>query len=228
MRSHSVQKAAEDTSAITSGSLDYIIANAGLVPTWSAFDPFSVLGQDPVRLTQELTDCFTTNVIGNVHLFNAFMPLVLKGTGKKVVTLGTGLSDLDLTVRYQFYEGAPYSVSKTAMNMVTAKFQAEYQKDGVLFADISPGFVNTGQYDNSKSSCVSLLQADTNRRAVTEEEQKKLGGIGAKFAAYAPHFTAPITPEESVKAVLEVMKNLSLENGNAGAFVSHYGNKQWL
>jgi NAD(P)-dependent dehydrogenase (short-subunit alcohol dehydrogenase family) len=122
-----------------------------LISDYSAYDTFSELGRKGAdRLTQDLLDCFNTNVVGNVHLFNLFMPLIFKGQGKKVVTISSGLADEGLTVRYGLYEGAPYSVSKAAMNMASAKFQAECEKDGVLFLSLSPGSVNTGQFDDSK------------------------------------------------------------------------------
>lgn len=38
-----------------------------------------------------------TNIVGNVHLFHLFLPLILKGKVKKVITISTGLADLDLT-----------------------------------------------------------------------------------------------------------------------------------
>lgn len=57
---------------------------------------------------------------------------------------------------------------------------------------------------------------------------QKAGQMLQQFKAYAPNFTKPITPEESVTAVLSVLHNSSIEAGNGGAFVSHYGNKQWL
>jgi hypothetical protein len=63
---------------------------------------------------------------------------------------------------------------------------------------------------------------------VSEEDGAKLAKQGAKFVAYAPHFTGPLTPEESVKAVLDVVEKASLANGDGGAYLSHFGNKQWL
>lgn len=50
----------------------------------------------------------------------------------------------------------------------------------------------------------------------------------AAFQVYAPHFTGPISPEESATAVLSVIDKASIEAGNGGSFVSHFGNKQWL
>lgn len=52
--------------------------------------------------------------------------------------------------------------------------------------------------------------------------------LGKKFAEYAPHFTKPLTPEESVTSIVRVIKEKSIDNGDGGGFVSHLGNKQWL
>jgi NAD(P)-dependent dehydrogenase (short-subunit alcohol dehydrogenase family) len=120
------------------------------MPEWSAFDPFSVLGRDPSHLTKDLTETFSSNVVGNIHLFNLFMPLILKGSIKKVITISSGMGDTDLAAKYNLHEAGPYSITKAAMNMAVAKFHAEYEKDGVLFMTICPGTVNTGQYDSSE------------------------------------------------------------------------------
>lgn len=91
------------------------------------------------------------NVLANIHLYSAFVPLVLKGDAKKVVHLTSAMGDIDFTRDYDLYLGSVYSAGKAAMNMVTTKFAAQYKKDGVLFMGICPGVVNTGQFDNSKS-----------------------------------------------------------------------------
>jgi hypothetical protein len=46
------------------------------------------------------------------------------------------------------------------------------------------------------------------------------------FRSYEPEFKGPITPEQSVKAQLKVIKNVSIKD--TGAFLSHLGNKRWL
>jgi NAD(P)-dependent dehydrogenase (short-subunit alcohol dehydrogenase family) len=118
---------------------------------WSLFDPLSVLGQEPQRLADDMNANFLTNVVGNTHLINFFMPLILKGNVKKVLVLTTGMADHDMVLKYGIYEGGPYAIGKAALNMVTSKFQAEFQKDGVLFIGISPGVVETGLYSESMS-----------------------------------------------------------------------------
>ncbi|KAK5654588.1 hypothetical protein OQA88_7217 [Cercophora sp. LCS_1] len=208
---NTLKAAAAETAKITGGSLDYLIANAAYVTGFDAFDPIGDLGSKPEELTKVARDAFDTNVIGNIHLFNLFVPLILKGTAKKVVAISTGMADPDLVNKFDVDNGAIYAASKAALNMVVAKFSAQYKKDGVLFLALSPGFVDTKHY-------VEL----------TEEQKQKVGGMVQKFAAYAPHFKGPITPEESVAAVRSVIENASVEKGNGGEFLSHLGNKQWL
>ncbi|RSL51882.1 hypothetical protein CEP54_011183 [Fusarium duplospermum] len=201
----------DETSKITGGKLDYIIANAGLVSPWSAYDPLSVLGEQPEKLEEDLIASFKVNVVGNIHLFNLYVPLLLKGQAKKAITLSTGMADPDFVSQFSISVSAPYAISKAAVNLAVAKFDAQYRKDGVLFMAVSPGMVDTGHYDEA-----------------TEEQTQKAGEMLKQFQSYAPSFTKPITPQESVTAVLSVMHKASIEAGNGGSFVSHFGNKQWL
>ncbi|WAO82895.1 Hypothetical protein NCS54_00006900 [Fusarium falciforme] len=201
----------DETSKITGGKLDYIIANAGLVSSWSAYDPLSVLGEQPEKLEEDLLTSFKVNVVGNIHLFNLYVPLLLKGQAKKAITISTGMADPDFVSQFSISVAAPYSISKAAVNLAVSKFDAQYRKEGVLFMAISPGMVDTGHYDDA-----------------SEEQAQKAGEMLKQFQSYAPSFTKPITPEESVTAVLSVLHKASIEAGNGGSFVSHFGNKQWL
>ncbi|KAH8893324.1 NAD(P)-binding protein [Thozetella sp. PMI_491] len=206
-----IQATVDETAKITGGSLDYLIANAGFVSRWSALNTLGNLGAQPDKLEADMMDLFRINVVGNVHLFNAYMPLILKGSVKKVLLLSTGLADMEMTNKWSLYQGAPYSISKTAANAMVAKYNAEYGKDGVLFLAVCPGAVATGHNANPN-----------------EEELVHLMDQGKKFMEYAPHFTGEVTVESSVKDVLSVLNEKSLAGGDGGAFYSHLGNKQWL
>ncbi|KAK2613114.1 hypothetical protein N8I77_000043 [Diaporthe amygdali] len=208
-----LKEASEATAKITGGSLDYLIANGALLPTDSNYVGFGKLGENPAALEEELFAGWKTNVVGNIHLFNLFLPLLLKGKQKKVAFISSGHADLDLISKYEIEISGPYSLGKAATNVVVAKFHAEYAKDGVLFMSISPGVVDTGHFDLAK---------------LTEEERKGFMAMSAKFQQYAPHFTGPMSPEESVKQVISVYEKASLANGDGGSFVSHLGTKQWL
>ena len=100
--------------------------------------------ENPKGLEEDLIKLMKTNVIGNIHLYNLFMPLILKGTVKKVICITTGMADLELINDYDLVVGSLYASSKAAMNVVTAKFSAQYKKDGVLFLGICPGMVDVG------------------------------------------------------------------------------------
>ncbi|EFQ25672.1 short chain dehydrogenase [Colletotrichum graminicola M1.001] len=197
-------------SKITGGKLDYIIANAGYISDWSGFDAIGKLGDTPQQLEEDLLYTFKVNVIGNVHLFNSYMPLILKGNAKKVITLTSGMADLDLINQYHVDSGAPYSISKGGMNVAVSKFHAQYAKDGVLFMGICPGLVDTGHADN-----LSQNQLEGAMRMV------------AIFEQYAPG-AKQRAPEDAVPDVMKVMYESSLENGRGGAYISHLGSKRWL
>ncbi|KAF5000920.1 hypothetical protein FGRMN_1377 [Fusarium graminum] len=201
----------EEAGKITGGSLDYVIANAAVQGDWSAHAPIGTLGSEPERLDEDLLWNFKVNTIANVHLFNLTLPLILKGQAKKIVAISSGMADPEFISNFSITDGAPYSMSKGALNIAVAKFDAQYRKQGILFMAISPGLVATQDMSD-----------------VTEEQIEGFKQMVAAFQVYAPGFAGPISPEESVKAVTSVIEQASIEAGNGGSFVSHLGNKQWL
>ncbi|KAI1076009.1 NAD(P)-binding protein [Whalleya microplaca] len=209
----SLKKAAEDTATLTGGSLDYLIANGAFISYYSGFQTFGELAQDHKGLEDDLRAHLDTNVIGNVHLINVFVPLIRRGKAKKVIAITSGMADLDLITKYDIDVAGAYAMSKAALNVAVAKFSAEYRKENILFMSISPGVVDTLDKDKNEPS---------------EELRKGFVRLATKFSSYAPNFAGPIPPEESVKHVLSVIYNASIERGFAGSFVSHFGNKQWI
>ena len=85
------------------------------------------------------------NVVGVVKTINVFLPLIKQSSIKKVITISTGMADIDLVNKFSVDNAAPYSISKVAVNMAVAKYNALYGKDGILFMAISPGVVDTGK-----------------------------------------------------------------------------------
>ncbi|KAI0448765.1 hypothetical protein F5B21DRAFT_518678 [Xylaria acuta] len=200
----SLQKSAAATATITGGNLDYLIANASRISYWDSVE-------NPKRLEEELTEHYRVTVIGNINLYGLFMPLILKGNAKKVVAISTGLSDLDITNQLGI-DGSPlYAVVKAGQNVVTAKFSAQYKKEGVLLMNVCPGIVDVGHTKDATATQMASLLI-----------------MMAGFRAYAPHFVDPATPEEAIGDVISVWERASIEKGDAGHFVSHLGNKQWL
>lgn len=107
--------------------------------------------KSPKELEDDLIKSTRINVIGQIHLFSVFLPLILKGKAKKVIALSSGHADPEMVNKFDVEVASLYTISKAALNMAVAKFNAQYKKDGVLFLALSPGMVDTGNMDNSKS-----------------------------------------------------------------------------
>ncbi|KAJ7625329.1 hypothetical protein DFH06DRAFT_742855 [Mycena polygramma] len=196
--------AATEVSKATGGKLDYLINNAGK----SNHPGFRIDNfPSPEALEHDMLDNFKTNTIGVVHTINAFLPLLKNGAAKKVLSLSTGIADLPVTLLAGAVGEVSYSISKAALNMVVAKYAAQYKADGFVFLAICPGAVKT-----------TMLP-------VGDDEESKM--LAPAFFKLAPDFEGPISPEESVKMQLEVFNRWTV--AGTGAFVSHFGNReQWL
>ncbi|KAF8151829.1 hypothetical protein K438DRAFT_1910300 [Mycena galopus ATCC 62051] len=164
-----------------------------------------------LKLAANEVSKFKTNTIGAVHATNAFLPLLKNGTDKKVISITSALADLDVTLIGAVGEPS-YAISKAALNMVVPKYAAQYKAEGFTFLAICPGMVITSMLPSN--SC-SLFTLDT---------------------VFIPHHCSrnqcrwrnedDVTTEESVKMQLEVINGWTVEE--SGAFVSHFGNKQWI
>ena len=152
------------------------------------------------------------NVLGNVHFINFFMPLVLQSPIKKVAIISSGMGDAEMASQYEIWLSSIYSTSKAAVNMITAKYQAQYKKDGVLFLSICPGMVDVGHYAPGE---------------MTPRQLQGLEYLVSRFKEYEPNFAGPDKPEDSVKSVLSVIENSTVEK-NAGNYLSHFGTKKWI
>ncbi|KAI1456246.1 NAD(P)-binding protein [Annulohypoxylon moriforme] len=209
----SLKKAAEDTSKITGGSLDYLIANAGIVSSGTAFRGLYDLGDDHDALEKDLLATYKTNVIGNINLINLFTPLILKGNVKKIVAISSGHGDFDIVRDHKLQMAGPYALSKAALSLAIAKYHAELSSEGVLCMSISPGVVETSGHNDATK--------------LSEKDQRGLEDMFRKFSEYAPQWKGAITPEESIRLVMGVINNASVEK-DGGSFVSQFGTRQWL
>lgn len=153
------------------------------------------------------------NVLGLTHTVSAFIDLLKAGTAKKVMNVSTGMADLTFIQKSHVAYATPYSASKAAANIVIAKYDAMYGNgtDPILFLSISPGVVST----------------ERNQEAATANADS-IGAMVHQFAKYAPSFKRLLTTEESVTAMVRVLFEKSVVNGDGGAFVSHLGTQEWL
>ncbi|KAK2806219.1 hypothetical protein FQN50_005944 [Emmonsiellopsis sp. PD_5] len=208
----SLKQAAADTAQIVGErGVDYLVANGAFPSLFDAYEPIDALGHKVEELEDISSKLFQTNVVGNIHLFNLFLPLVMKGKVKKVIAITSGHASLDLINDFKIETNALYAASKAAMNVIVAKFNAQWGEDGVLFMSICPGAVEVGHYVNA-----------------TPEEMQGLMGFMGKISTYAPRFKGLSPVDEAVRDVRSVWEKASIDGGSGGAFVSHFGNQQWL
>lgn len=176
---------------ITGGKLDYIIANAAWASPWSAFRSIDSLwvhksetgasgcsdyvnrAKEPEKLEEDYVYSFRVNVVGNVHLLNLFIPLVLKGDVKKVIHIASGQSSVEMIAKHDIFIMTPYAASKSAMNIVTSKFSGFYREQGVLFLSVAPGAVDTGYYKGDcKTRSFTFKKKRRKRPALTSTQSR--------------------------------------------------------
>ncbi|KAI0787449.1 C-factor [Fomes fomentarius] len=126
----SVRAAAAEVAPLVGGhGIDYLINNVGVVvETDTAF----------TADIETLIQTFAINVGGTAFVSQVFVPLVEKSTKKTIVNISSTLGSIsaDLGIK-----GASYSISKTAVNMLTYK-QAKERPDLTVVAQC-PGWLQT-------------------------------------------------------------------------------------
>ncbi|KAL4792610.1 NAD(P)-binding protein [Aspergillus venezuelensis] len=210
----SLKTAADIVKGLTGESLNYLINNAASVSEVSELRTFEDFQDDFPTLESDILDSFTINVLGVMKTIEAFLPLLLSGQGeKKIITITSGMSDLDLINASEIAVAGPYAMSKGALNVMVAKYNALYKARGILSLGVCPGYVATERQTQELKN---------------DEDKARLAALGAKFASLAPDFKGPTTPDQSVSAVLGLAHKASIKDGFGGAFVSRFGNKTWF
>jgi len=201
-----LQLAAEEVSNITGGGLDVLVYNAFL-PGTEAFQlpPSAFVGKEE-DLERELIEPLKVNVIHLVQAINAFLPLVRKGSAKKLIyiTSGNGVPEISRVCEIPNLLG--YCTSKAAGNIVMAKYHAELKSEGIKTLSLSPGWVDT-----------------ESGRPPTQEA---FDWLLSAFKKMQPDVTGPITAEESVRLQLEVVDGL--DASNSGMVLSQHGDDKWF
>ncbi|KAI1172256.1 NAD(P)-binding protein [Nemania sp. FL0916] len=206
-----IAKVAAEATTITGGCLDYLIANAAYLTALDAYDGIGTIAQKHQELSNDFRKMMDTNVLANIHLYSLFLPQIRNSKIKKVIAISSGVADNNWTNDFEIVPTSLNAISKAALNTVTAKFNAQYKKEGILFLSVCPGLVETGHFVSP-----------------TPEQQANLDELLAKFSRYSTTFKGLDSPKDSVAAVLSVVNNCSLENSDGGRFLSHFGNEKWL
>jgi NAD(P)-dependent dehydrogenase (short-subunit alcohol dehydrogenase family) len=153
----SLEQAALEVAKVTE-SVDYLIVNGAYLTLKTAgLHPSEFTGL-ATELKEEMADALNVNVVGVMYSINAFLPLVRKGSAKKITVISTGQADADLVVQHDIPGFVVYASIKAATNMVVAKYAVELRKEGIVVLALSPGIINTqegrgkissGEYESS-------------------------------------------------------------------------------
>lgn len=197
-----------------------------------------------------MQESFRVNVLGNVHLLAEFVPLIKKGSLKKVVVISSAMGDIPMVVDTNMTISSEYSIAKIALNMAVAKFHVQYKSEGILAMAVSPGLVATRPQPDRKSTLwhprilwrirshpppydPHELGCRADRRAfsidLTPDIAEGVQSLMTAITQYEPNFAGPLTPEKSVEMVLEVVEAATIEK-NGGKMVSHFVDRpdRWL
>ena len=113
------------------GQLDVLVNNAGILyDTWQR--PLSA-DLDVVR------EALETNTFGAWRTARAFVPLMRRSGGGRIVNVSSGAGSLS-----RMGASTPaYNISKVALNALTRMLAAELRGDGILVNSVDPGWVAT-------------------------------------------------------------------------------------
>ncbi|KAJ5362428.1 hypothetical protein N7541_003272 [Penicillium brevicompactum] len=207
-----LSRAAEMAGEFLQGKgIDIIINNAGYVSHTTELKSLEDFESDMQAAIDDTYRSIEVNVFGTLGVINTFLPFVKQGELKKVISISSGMGDIDFINEIQLPIAAPYAVSKAALATLTAKFAAAYAHQGILFASICPGRIDTAEPGTT----------------LTSDDMAQLEKYGPKFEQYAPGYK-PMSPEEAAKNVLAAIHRSSLAGGYSGSFLSHNGTKRWM
>lgn len=120
-------------------ALDILINNAG------------IYGGYPQAALDSTIDQFKTaydaNVYGVVRVTQAFIDLMKKSSGPRIVNVSSSQGSITLhsdpSYKYYDYKGAVYLSSKSAMNMYTVVLAYELRDSGFKINAVCPGYTKT-------------------------------------------------------------------------------------
>jgi NAD(P)-dependent dehydrogenase (short-subunit alcohol dehydrogenase family) len=138
----SIASAVERVSAVAGGGLAGLVNNAGI----------AVAGPLESITSDELRRQFEVNVIGQIAVTQAFLPLLRRGRGR-IINMGS------ISGRLTTPFTGPYCSSKAALEALTTALRMELKPWGVAVSIVEPGVVDTPILEKSVSAVEQRLQA---------------------------------------------------------------------
>ncbi|EHA23685.1 hypothetical protein ASPNIDRAFT_40256 [Aspergillus niger ATCC 1015] len=126
----SIQKAAQTVESIMGDKgLDVLINNAGILTSTRA----------------DLEDTFRVNVTGPHIITQNFLPVLRKGSMKKIVNISSSVGSIAKQSVYRELPAPSYKITKAALNMMTVLYSQELEIEGFTVFCVSPGWLKTDE-----------------------------------------------------------------------------------
>ncbi|KAI4236557.1 MAG: hypothetical protein L6R40_006113 [Gallowayella cf. fulva] len=113
--------------------LDVLINNAAIMQKSS----------EGIETMNNLSETFNANVASVHNVTSAFLPLLRKGSQKKVFNISSTAGSLTVARKYQPMPIPAYKVCKAALNMLTVQYALSMEEEGFTFIAICPGWLRT-------------------------------------------------------------------------------------
>ncbi|KAI1073697.1 hypothetical protein F5B20DRAFT_586970 [Whalleya microplaca] len=126
-------------------------------------------------------ESFTINVMGVHWMTQEFLPLLQKGTQKKVINMTTTLGSTTMARANTFLPAPAYKISKAAANALTVQYSIEYEKQGFSFIALSPGWLKTELGGGDMADLTTEEGAKASLDIIFEEGQKYNGQMTKVF-----------------------------------------------
>ena len=145
---------ARDLTSEKTDSLDMLINNAALMG-----EVHCNIEEPPMDL-QAPWNSFRVNALGPAHMVEHFLPLLDKGSMKRLCFVSSEVSSIVL-MKHRNGNSYPYPMSKTSMNMGVRLMHNLLYPQGYTFRLYHPGWMKRQMHDGTLSERAELDPADT-------------------------------------------------------------------
>ncbi|MFO0554682.1 MAG: SDR family oxidoreductase [Polyangiaceae bacterium] len=114
-----------------SAPVDVVVNNAGVMGKLQAFTELDLA---------DVTQTFEVNALGPIRVTRAFLPSLLRGKTRRVVSITSGMGSIGDNTRGGAYG---YRMSKAALNMAMKSLSIDYADQGIVAVVMNPGWVQT-------------------------------------------------------------------------------------
>ncbi|CAJ0545129.1 Ff.00g086020.m01.CDS01 [Fusarium sp. VM40] len=147
-REQSVKQAFEAVKkALGNNGLDVLINNAGIMNHT----------KDGIEHMSDLAETYNINVIGVHNVTSTFLPLLRRGSQKKIINISTTLGSIGMAGHFMFQPTPAYKVAKAALNMLTVQYAHELKSEDITVIAVCPGWVKTDL--GSQAAHISVEQS---------------------------------------------------------------------